>query len=112
MDRHLRGNAVGGAPTGQRGYETDLSAERKNLPEGAKKPDALTTMAGERPVIVVMNARKSPSWIAFIVAHELGHIHHKHLKAGQTLRPLWMRRSTRRLTRKTRARRVTLLPCC
>jgi hypothetical protein len=57
----------------------------KNLPVGAKKPDALTTMAGERPVIVVMNARRSPSWIAFIVAHELGHIHHKHLKPGQTL---------------------------
>lgn len=57
----------------------------KNLPEGAKKPDALTTMVGDRPVIVVLNARKSPSWIAFIVAHELGHIHHKHLKPGQTL---------------------------
>lgn len=57
----------------------------KNLPDGAKKPDALTTMVGDRPVIVVLNARKSPSWIAFIVAHELGHIHHKHLKPGQTL---------------------------
>jgi len=57
----------------------------KNLPKGAKRPDALTTMVGERPVIVVLNARKSPSWIAFIVAHELGHIHHKHLKPGQTL---------------------------
>lgn len=57
----------------------------KNLPEGAKKPDALTTMVGDRPVIVVLNARKSPSWIAFIVAHELGHIHEKHLKPGQTL---------------------------
>lgn len=57
----------------------------RNIPAGAKKPDALTTMVGERPVIVVMNGRKSPSWIAFIVAHELGHIHHKHLKAGQTL---------------------------
>lgn len=57
----------------------------KNVPSGAKKPDALTTMVGERPVIVVMSGRKSPSWIAFIVAHELGHIHHKHLKPGQTL---------------------------
>ena len=57
----------------------------KNLPGGAKKPDALTTMVGERPVIVMLNARKSPSWIAFIVAHELGHIHHQHLKPGQTL---------------------------
>ena len=51
----------------------------------AKKPDALTTMVGDRPVIVILNARKSPSWIAFIIAHELGHIHRKHLKAGQTL---------------------------
>lgn len=57
----------------------------KKLPTGAKKPVALTTMVGERPVIMVLNARRSPSWIAFIVAHELGHIHHKHLKPGQTL---------------------------
>ena len=56
-----------------------------NLPANAKKPDALTTMVGDRPVIVILNARKSPSWIAFIVAHELGHIHHGHLKPGQTL---------------------------
>lgn len=57
----------------------------KNLPTGSRKPDALTTMVGDRPVIVVLSGRKSPSWVAFIVAHELGHIHHKHLKAGQTL---------------------------
>lgn len=57
----------------------------RNLPTGAKKPDALTTMVGDRPVIVILNQRKSPSWIAFIVAHELGHVHHKHLKPGQTL---------------------------
>jgi hypothetical protein len=57
----------------------------RNLPSGAKKPDALTTMVGDRPVIVVLSQRKSPSWIAFIVAHELGHVHHQHLKPGQTL---------------------------
>jgi len=57
----------------------------RNLPAGAKRPDALTTMVGDRPVIVVLNQRKSPSWIAFIVGHELGHIHHRHLKPGQTL---------------------------
>ncbi len=57
----------------------------RTMPDGAKKPDALTTMVGERPVIVVLSGRKSPSWVAFIVAHELGHIYHKHLKAGQTL---------------------------
>lgn len=57
----------------------------RNLPAGAKRPDALTTMIGDRPVIVVLNARRSPSWIAFIVAHELGHIHRGHLKPGQTV---------------------------
>lgn len=55
------------------------------VPTTTKKPDALTTMVGDRPVIVILNGRKSPSWIAFIVAHELGHIHRKHLKPGQTL---------------------------
>lgn len=57
----------------------------RNLPAGAKKPDALTTMVGDRPVIVVLSQRRSPSWLAFIVAHELGHVHHQHLKPGQTL---------------------------
>lgn len=56
-----------------------------NPPTGAKKPTALTTMIGDRPVILVLNGRKSPSWVAYYVAHELGHIHHKHLKAGETL---------------------------
>jgi hypothetical protein len=42
-------------------------------------------MIDGRPVIVVMNARKSPSWLAFIIAHELGHIHLGHVKPGQTL---------------------------
>lgn len=57
----------------------------RNFPTGAKKPDALTTMVNRRPIIVVLKQRTSPSWMAFIVAHELGHIHHKHLKKGQTL---------------------------
>jgi hypothetical protein len=57
----------------------------RNIPAGVKKPDALTTMVGGRPVIVIFNVRKSPSWIAFILAHELGHIHRGHVKPGQTL---------------------------
>jgi len=57
----------------------------RNLPSDAKKPDALATMVGDRPVIVILSGRKSPSWIAFTVAHELGHIHCGHLKPGQTL---------------------------
>lgn len=57
----------------------------RSLPKTLKKPQALTTMVGDRPVIVVFSGRKSPSWIAFVVAHELGHIYHKHLKPGETV---------------------------
>jgi hypothetical protein len=56
-----------------------------NLPAGAKKPDALTTMIGDRPVIVVLSGRKSPSWLAFIIAHELGHVFRRHIQPGHTL---------------------------
>ncbi len=57
----------------------------KNFPTTGKKPDALVTMVVDRPVIVVLSGRKSPSWLAFIIAHELGHIHNKHVKPGETL---------------------------
>lgn len=57
----------------------------RNLPPGVKKPDALTTWLGDRPVIVVLKASKSPSWMAFIVSHELGHLHHQHVRPGQTI---------------------------
>lgn len=56
----------------------------RKLPEG-KKPQALATIVGERPLIVVFSGRKSPSWVAFTIAHELGHLHHRHIKPGQTL---------------------------
>lgn len=55
------------------------------FPRDAKKADALTTIVNGRPVIVILNQRKSPSWMAFILAHELGHIFHEHLKNGETL---------------------------
>ena len=57
----------------------------RTFPTHGKKPDALATMVGNRPVIVVLSQRKSPAWLSFIVAHELGHLHHRHLTAGQTL---------------------------
>lgn len=57
----------------------------RHVPVGGKKPDALATLVGDRPVIMVMNRRKSPSWLSFIIAHELGHLHHRHLRPGQTL---------------------------
>lgn len=57
----------------------------RQLPREAKKPDALATMVGNRPVIVVMSGKTKPAWLSFIVAHELGHLHHNHIEAGETL---------------------------
>ena len=68
---------------GAAGYD-DLLQSSTGL---AASLQALDQQAVEQytPIVEGMNGRKSPSWIAFIVAHELGHIHCGHLKPGQTL---------------------------
>jgi hypothetical protein len=49
---------------------------------GAKKIEGLATFVGDRPVIVLCSGRSSPAWLAFHLAHELGHIMREHVKAG------------------------------
>jgi len=49
---------------------------------GAKKIEGLATFIGERPVIVLCSGRSSPAWLAFHLAHELGHIMREHVKQG------------------------------
>jgi len=65
----------------------------KAFPTKGKKPDAFATNIDGYPVIVVLSKRSSPSWIAFLVAHELGHIFHGHLKKGESIVDLKMDRS-------------------
>ncbi len=48
----------------------------------AKKIEGLATFIGERPVIVLCSGRSSPAWLAFHLAHELGHIMREHVKPG------------------------------
>lgn len=43
------------------------------LPDGFKRYDGMALCPHGRPVILSFNGRHSPSWQAFIVAHELGH---------------------------------------
>lgn len=47
--------------------------------------DAATFRFGERYVIVVVKAIPHPSWAAFIVAHELGHVAGGHLGDGEVI---------------------------
>lgn len=51
-----------------------------SFPPGTHRMDGIAVELDGRPVIAVTNNRTSMSWLLFIVAHELGHIIHKHLK--------------------------------
>jgi len=53
-----------------------------NVPK-AKKIEGLATFIGDRPVIVLCSGRHSPAWLAFHLAHELGHIMCGHVKPGE-----------------------------
>jgi len=53
-----------------------------SFPPGTQRMDGIAVEIDGRPVIAVTKNRKSMSWLLFIVAHELGHIIHKHLKTN------------------------------
>ena len=52
------------------------------LPKGAKKFDGVAMFWRDRPVIVLASARKGPPWLAFHLAHEMGHLCSGHVKPG------------------------------
>lgn len=54
-------------------------------PTTSKKIAGLATFCGNRPVIVLASGRDSPPWIAFHLAHELGHIMGEHIRDGGDL---------------------------
>jgi len=54
----------------------------KGLPEKTKKIDGMALFCGSTPVIVLASAKDSPPWLAFHLAHELGHILLGHVKEG------------------------------
>jgi Zn-dependent peptidase ImmA (M78 family) len=58
-----------------------------NFPKvtGQKKFDGMVGEYGDRPVILIGNNRKSPAWLAFILAHELGHIICGHVKGSSII---------------------------
>ncbi len=50
-----------------------------NLPVGIRKMDGAVIRVGDRPAIIVSKKKTSRAWLAFIVAHEIGHIGCGHL---------------------------------
>lgn len=55
------------------------------LPTGTtKKMDGMVVPIGDRPAIVLTSGRSNPSWMLFLLAHELGHICSGHLDDGST----------------------------
>jgi hypothetical protein len=55
----------------------------KVQPEGSKRLDGLATFTGKKPVIVLASRRDGPPWLAFHLAHELGHILLGHVVPGK-----------------------------
>lgn len=56
-----------------------------NLPVGVRKMDGAVISTSERPVIIISKKRSSRAWLAFILAHELGHVGCGHLFKGESI---------------------------
>jgi IrrE N-terminal-like domain len=56
-----------------------------NFPKSVKKFDGMVTYCGDRPVAIVSLRDQSPSRLAFVLAHEIGHIALHHLARGETI---------------------------
>jgi hypothetical protein len=56
-----------------------------HLPKKSVRFDGVAMFCGKRPVIVLASAKDGPPWLAFHLAHELGHIMHGHVKPGEAL---------------------------
>lgn len=56
-----------------------------NLPVGIRKMDGAVIKIGNRPAIIVSKKKSSRAWLAFIVAHEIGHIGCGHLEKNGSI---------------------------
>lgn len=55
------------------------------FPLTAKRMDAMTVSVADRPVILLARRTSFPAFLAFVIAHELGHIALGHVGRDQTL---------------------------
>ena len=52
------------------------------VPAQGKRFDGMATFVGDRPLIVLASGRDAPPWLAFHLAHELGHVMLGHVRPG------------------------------
>lgn len=64
-------------------------AHLDRLPKGTgfRKFDGLALFAEDRPCILLAEKQDAPAWLAFHLAHELGHLMLRHVTPGSTLLP-------------------------
>ena len=55
----------------------------EKIPGPGKRFDGMATFVGDRPVIVLASGRDGAPWLAFHVAHELGHVLLEHVGPGK-----------------------------
>jgi len=56
-----------------------VTLQLAQLPAGGKRFDGMATLVDGRPVIVLASGRDGAPWLAFYLAHELGHVMRGHL---------------------------------
>jgi IrrE N-terminal-like domain len=56
-----------------------------SLPKGAKRVDGMAFCVAGRPCIALASFRKSPAWLTWHLAHEMGHVARGHLRNGAAL---------------------------
>jgi hypothetical protein len=66
-----------------------LIAHLDRLPRvtGFRKFDGLALFAHDRPVVLLAEKKDAPAWLAFHIAHELGHLMCRHVTPGSALLP-------------------------
>ena len=55
------------------------------VPTAGKGFDGMAAFIDDRPVIILASTRDSPPWLAFHLAHELGHVMLRHVGPNQSL---------------------------
>ena len=53
-----------------------------DYPQGTRKITGMIQWQGDRPIILLSHKATHPAWLAFHLAHELGHLALGHVKAG------------------------------
>lgn len=57
----------------------------QDLPTGSRRVDGMALNVNDRPCVVLSSSQPSPAWLAWHLAHEMGHVAEGHLKTGDAI---------------------------